>query len=54
MNEINENEQKTEISIKIKDKVSGENYSEKFFEHYYEYSQLEKMIKNSIISLIII
>ena len=46
-NTLYENEQKTEISIKIKDKVSGENYSEKFFEHYYEYSQLEEMIKNS-------
>ena len=46
-NTLDESKKRTRVSINIKDKQSGEEYSEAFYECFYSMEEIEKMLKNA-------
>ena len=46
-NTLDESKMRTRVSINIKDKQSGEEYSEAFYECFYSMEEIEKMLKNA-------
>lgn len=46
-NTLDSENNRTNISINIKDKQSGEEYSESFYEYFYSLESIEKMLKKS-------
>lgn len=50
-NNLDENNKRTKVSIKINDKQSGESYSEEFYECFYSLEDIENMLKKAGLSV---
>jgi SAM-dependent methyltransferase len=51
-NELDEKNRRTRISIEIYDKVSGETYSESFYESYYTLEEIKDMLTRAGLSVV--
>ncbi len=51
-NTLFENENKTKISISVKDKILNNDYFEEFFEYYYTLNEIEDMLKKANLKII--